>query len=73
MDKAKAQSPFDLEWPAEQIAAINDAVKGRSVESLEIGDAGGYQYVLITFADGLQLRIECNHLEDVDAIEPQHI
>jgi len=64
------QSRFAQTWPAEQIAAINDAVKGRTVEGLEIQDA---RHVLITFADGLQLRIECERLEAVEPIEPQHI
>ena len=68
-----AQSLFALEWPAEQIAAISDAVKGRTVEALEAGQAGDHQYVVITFADGLQLRVECDRLKAVDPIEPQHI
>ncbi len=73
MEKEKLQSSFDVEWPAEQVAAISDAVKGRTVESLEIHDAGGYQYALITFEDGFQLRIDCERLKAVDPIEPQHI
>jgi hypothetical protein len=74
MNDDNLQSAFDVEWPAEQIAAINEAVRGRTVESLEIHDAGaGHQHVLITFADGLQLRIECGDLEAVEPIEPQHI
>jgi hypothetical protein len=73
MDKEKLQSAFDLEWPAEQIAAINDAVKGRTAESLEVHDTGGCQHVLITFEDGFQLRIDCERLKAVDPIEPQHI
>lgn len=73
MDQEKAQNTFDTKWSAEQIEAINDAVKGRAVEGLEIGDRGDHQFVLILFADGLQLRIECGHLEAVDPIEPQHI
>ena len=73
MDDDKAQSPFEQEWPAEQVAAINEAVKGRTVESLELHDAGSYQYVLIVFEDGFQLRIDCERLKDVDPIEPQYI
>lgn len=68
-----AQRAFDLQWPAEQVAAISDAVKGRTVEALEIGEAADHQYVVITFADGLQLRVECDRLTAVDPIEPQHI
>jgi hypothetical protein len=55
------------------MAAINDAVKDRTIETLEVGQASDHQYVLITFADGLRLRIECEHLKAVDPIEPQHI
>lgn len=73
MDKDKVQSAFDAEWPAEQIAAINDAVKGRTVENIQMYDAGGYQSVLITCEDGFQLRIDCERLKAVDLIEPQHI
>jgi hypothetical protein len=73
MDGDKVQSAFDVEWPAEQRAAINDAVKGRTVESIEIHDASGYQFVLITFEDGFQLRIDCERIKAVDPIEPQHI
>jgi hypothetical protein len=68
-----AQRPLDSEWPAEQIAALNDAVQGRTVEALEVGQANDHQYVLITFTDGLQLRVECERLKMVDPIEPQHI
>jgi hypothetical protein len=64
------QSRFAQNWPAEQIAAINDAVKGHTVEGLEIYDA---RSILITFADGLQLRIECEGLKAIEPIEPQHI
>lgn len=70
----KDRTPFDEQWPAVQIAAINEAVKGHTVEELEIYDAGGgHQTVLITFTEGMQLRIECEHLKVVDSIEPQHI
>ena len=69
----ESRSLFDQEWPAELIAAISDAVRGHTVEELEVKDAGSYQCVLITFADGLQLRIECERLKVVDPIEPQHI
>jgi hypothetical protein len=46
------QSRFTQTWPAGQTAAINDAVKGRTVEGLEIHDA---RSVLITFAGGLSI------------------
>lgn len=70
MDADHVQS----EWPAEHIAAVNEAVRGHAVESLEVQAAGaGTQHILITFADGLQLRIECEHLRAVEPIESQHI
>ena len=70
-EPAKSNSDFD--WTPEQIDAISEAVNGRTAESLDIQDATDYQLVVITFADGLQLRIECDHIKAVDPIEPQHI
>jgi len=69
-----ADDNTESQWPAEHIAAVNEAVRGHTVESLEVHEAGtGHQHILITFADGLQLRIVCQDLGAVEPIEPQHI
>jgi hypothetical protein len=57
------------QWAEEVTAQINEATEGKTVKSFQIDDSGMDNFVVITFEDGSQLRIQYDHIYEAEIME----